>query len=58
MKSRWWSGAALLVAFGLLSLPGCGGPAELPMEETNLEEDLAEDADAVLETEDPEASGP
>lgn len=54
MKSRWWSVAALLLAFGLFVLPGCGGGSgDLPMEETNLEEDLADDAEADMDLPDP-----
>ncbi len=49
MMFRWLLAASLLVAFSVPVLSGCsGGAAPLPMEQTT-EEDLAADADAVVE---------
>ena len=50
MKSRWWSLIVLMLALGVFVLPGCSGGSEaLPTEDTEIEDDLADDADATLD---------
>ena len=59
MKSRWLSLMMLMLALGVFVLPGCSGGADpLPMEDAELVDDLADDAEATLGESDVEADEP